>query len=159
MSSPERAVFDCNVLLQALLSASGPAGKLVQLAKEQKLSIFVSAYAIDELRDVATRPKIQTKFRLTVEMIEQFCRDLLAHSTLIDVVPHVFDFPRDPDDAHYIDLAVAVSAKLIVSRDHDLLSLRDTTTPEGKEFVNQYPWLEILTPPEALTRIAESTGE
>ena len=78
MSSPERAVFDCNVLLQALLSASGPAGKLVQLAKEQKLSIFVSAYAIDELRDVATRPKIQTKFRLTVEMIEQFCRGAVA---------------------------------------------------------------------------------
>ena len=156
MTSPERAVLDCNVLLQALLSAGGPAGRLVQLAKEQKLTVFVSAYGIDELREVANRPSMQQKFKLTVEMVEQFCLNIVAHSTLIDVVPHVFDFPRDPDDAHYIDLAVAVNAKLIVSRDHDLLSLRDTETPDGKAFVEKYPWLEILTPPEALTRLAES---
>lgn len=156
MISPERAVFDCNVLLQAILSAGGPAGKLVQLVREQKLTLFVSAYGIDELREVAIRPNIQQKFRLTVEMVEQFCRDIVAHSTLISVVPQVFDFPRDPDDAHYVDLAIAADAKLIVSRDHDLLSLRDITTPEGKQYVEQYPQIDILTPPEALARIAAS---
>jgi putative PIN family toxin of toxin-antitoxin system len=159
MSSPERAVFDCNVLLQSLLSASGPAGKLVQLAKEQKLSLFVSAPGIEELHRVANRSNIQKKFRLTAEMIEHFCRDLVAHSTLIDIVPHVFDFPRDPDDSHYIDLAIAARAKFIVSRDHDLLSLRDMATPEGKQFVERFPWLEILTPPEALAQLAEPAGD
>lgn len=153
MTPPERAVFDCNVLLQALLSARGPAGSLLQAVKTQKLALFVSAYVIDELRDVALRPNVRQKFHLTLEIVEQFCRDLVAHATFVDFVPHVFDFPRDPDDAHYIDLAVAASAKLIVSRDQHLLSLRDSLTAEGKELARRFPALEILTPSEALQRL------
>jgi predicted nucleic acid-binding protein len=36
----------------------------------------------------------------------------------------VFEYERDTDDAHYIDLAVACRAKLIVSRDRDLRATR-----------------------------------
>lgn len=49
-----------------------------------------------------------------------------------------------------VDLAIAVDAKLIVSRDKDLLSLRDPATIEGKDFMSRFPDLEILTPPEVL---------
>jgi predicted nucleic acid-binding protein len=80
-----------------------------------------------------------------------------AHANVLTSVPHVFDFPRDPDDAHYVDLAVAVDARLIVSRDKDLLSLRDTATAEGLDFVTRFPSLSILTPPEAL-QLIEATG-
>ena len=83
---------------------------------------------------MASRPKVQRKYQLSPEMIEQFCRDLVGHATVVDFIPHVFDFPRDPDDAHYVDLAVAVNAKLVVSRDQDLLSLRDPSTAEGRDF-------------------------
>jgi len=70
-------------------------------------------------------------------------------TTLVDV-PAVFEFPRDPNDAHYVDLALAAQAKLIVSRDLDLLSLGDPSTPEGREFRARFPDLEILTPSELL---------
>ncbi len=159
MTVPERAVFDCNVLLQALLSSRGPAGRLLEAAEEKKLTLFISSYVIEELREVASRPKVQRKFQLSADMIEQFCRDLVGHATVVDVVPHVFDFPRDPDDAHYVDLAVAVNAKLVVSRDQDLLSLRDASTHEGRDFAARFPGLEILTPPEALRRLDEAASE
>ena len=94
MTLPERAVFDCNVLLQALLSSRGPAGRLLEAAKEGKLTLFISAFVIEELRDVATRPKVQRKYQLSLEMVEQFCRELVGHATVVDSVPHVFDFPR-----------------------------------------------------------------
>jgi putative PIN family toxin of toxin-antitoxin system len=113
MSSPSRAVFDCNVLLQSLLSSRGPAGRLLGLAKSHTLALFVSRYILDELRDVAMRPNVQRKYHLTSEIVERFCAELEGHATFIEIVPHVFDFPRDPDDAHYVDLAVAVGAKLI----------------------------------------------
>ncbi len=159
MTLPERAVFDCNVLLQALLSSRGPAGRLLEAAKSGKLTLFISAYGIDELREVASRPNVQRKFRVTQQMIEDFCHDLVGHATVMESVPHVFDFPRDPDDAHYIDLAVAAKAKLVVSRDQDLLSLRDESTAEGQDFAARFPELEILTPPEALRRLDETGNE
>jgi predicted nucleic acid-binding protein len=69
-------------------------------------------------------------------------------------VPPIFEYPRDPDDAHYVDLAIAADAKLIVSRDNDLLSLRDPATVAGQDFLSRFPLLLILTPPEALRLLA-----
>lgn len=159
MSPPSRAVFDCNVLLQALISPQGPSGKLLHSAKGGKLTLYVSQYVLDELREVTARPKVARKFRLTPEVVSRFCDELIGHATLIDTVPHVFDFPRDPDDAHYIDLAVAANAALVVSRDHDLLSLRDVSTEAGRDFAAQFPSIEILTPPEALRRLETSDSK
>jgi predicted nucleic acid-binding protein len=61
-----------------------------------------------------------------------------------------FEFPRDPKDARYVDLALAAQAKLIVSRDLDLLFLGDPSTPEGRDFQARFPDVEILTPTELL---------
>jgi uncharacterized protein len=79
----------------------------------------------------------------------------LGFVTLVENAPHVFDLPRDPDDAHYIDLAVASQAKLIVSRDKDLLSLRDEENEEARDFRTRFPDLEILTPPELMERLRD----
>ena len=73
----------------------------------------------------------------------EFRRLLSEMASLMDEVPHVFEFARDPQDAHYVDLAVAANAKLIVSRDKDLLSLRDATTTDGREFLNRFPMILI----------------
>ncbi len=77
---------------------------------------------------------------------------------LMDDVPHVFSYPRDPDDEHYVDLAAACQAHLIASRDRDLLSLNDLTTDAGKSFRTQFPGLLILTPEELLARIKIAEG-
>lgn len=95
------------------------------------------------------------KYGLQTEVVADFIADVRSFSTFLDAIPHVFDFPRDPKDAHYVDLAVAAAAKLIVSRDKDLLSLRDATTLEGRDFQTRFPGLLVLTPPELLTLLAE----
>jgi putative PIN family toxin of toxin-antitoxin system len=149
----ERVVFDCNVHFQALTSPQGPAAKLLVLAASGDIQLFVSEYTLNEIADVAARPRIVAKYRLNSQIAEKFLQELRRIATVIDVVPHVFDLPRDPDDAHYVDLAVAAHARLIVSRDKDLLSLRDSSTEEGRDFLAQFPTLSILTPPEALALI------
>jgi predicted nucleic acid-binding protein len=53
---------------------------------------------------------------------------------------------RDPDDAHYVNLALAADARLIVSRDRDLLDLMDSAKPEAAEFQSRFPALRILDP-------------
>ena len=58
MTAVMRVVFDCNTLLQGLASPGGPAGRCVQLALDGKVSLFVSPAVVEELRDVASRPKV-----------------------------------------------------------------------------------------------------
>jgi hypothetical protein len=57
---------------------------------------------------------------------------------MLNDVAHVFELPRDPKDAHYVDLAVAANVKLIVSGDKELLALRDNSTSEGQEISNRF---------------------
>jgi predicted nucleic acid-binding protein len=95
-------------------------------------------------------------FNLSENGFDAFCSVLVAHAIMLDDVPHVFDFERDPNDAHYIDLAVAAKARLVVSRDKDILSLRDVTTNDGRNFAARFPEIIILTPSE-LIRHVEST--
>jgi putative PIN family toxin of toxin-antitoxin system len=157
MKSPERVVFDCNVFFQAFISVSGPAGELLKAVSDKSLSLFLSEFVLDELKDVLSRPHIVSQFKFTSERVAVFLELLVEIATMAADVPHVFEFPRDPKDAHYVDLALAVDAKLIVSRDKDLLSLRDPATSEGRDFMSRYPALVILTPPEVLKLLATTS--
>ncbi len=151
MTQRDRLVLDCNVLFQAIISPGGPAGRLFALAVTGEIEIFTSAYLLDELHELTADQRIRSKYKLTPEVLDEFFIKLAAHSTFVTGVPSVFIYQRDPDDAHYVDLALAAQARLIVSRDKDLLDLRDLATTEGQKFSRQFPDLSILTPPEALT--------
>ena len=155
MSERERVVFDCNVYFQALISPAGPAGRLFALAAARRIDLFLSPYVLDELRELTAEERIQKKYRLTAELLDEFFDKVALAAVLVETVPSLFEFPRDPDDAHYVDLAVAAGAKLIVSRDKDLLSLADGATSEGQDFQKRFPGLVILTPPELLTLLGE----
>ena len=63
----------------------------------------------------------------------------------------VCDCPRDPGDEPYIDLAAAVQADYLVTRDNDLLSLATDHTTEAKQFRQRFPFLRIVSPGEFLS--------
>jgi predicted nucleic acid-binding protein len=67
--------------------------------------------------------------------------------------PLVFSYQRDPDDAHYVNLAIAAQAELIVSRDRDLLDLMDPTKPEAADFQRRFPQVRIVDPVGFLVEI------
>src|SRR5665213_840140 len=146
MMLPPRVVFDCNTLLQGLAAASGPAGRCVQLAIDGKVSLFVSPFVVEELHDVTSRPKVIAKLHLVADRVEEFFEAIEISVILLDGFPETFAYERDPDDAHYVNLALAANAKRIVSRDNDLLDLMDITRPQGVDFQKQYPALRILNP-------------
>ena len=154
MTTPQGVVFDCNVFFQSLISPTGPARRLFRYVTAGNLTLCVSSQILDELHELITRPEIVSRYRLVEAAIDEFFADITRCSTRIDSVPHVFDLPRDPDDAHYVDLAVAANATLVVSRDKDLLSLRDQGTIEGRDFAARFPEIQILTPPELIALIA-----
>ena len=153
MSDPTRVVFDCNTFLQAIASPAGPAGRCVQLALDGRVTLFVSPAVFEELRDVTGRPKVIAKLKLVSERVEAFFDSLAAAATLLDGFPEPFTYERDPDDAHYVNLALAADARLIVTRDKDLLDLMEPSTTEARDLLAQHPDFRVLTPPQFLAMV------
>jgi putative PIN family toxin of toxin-antitoxin system len=155
MTTGVRVVFDCNTFLQAMSAPRGPAGRCVQLAIDEKVSLFISPSVMEELREVTGRPKVVAKLKLVTKRVEEFFEAIEIAATLLEGFPEVFAYRRDPDDAHYVNLALAADAKLIVSRDNDLLDLMDSSKPEATEFQKMCPELRILNPVAFLRELGE----
>ena len=68
------------------------------------------------------------------------------------------DYPRDPADEPYIDLAVAAAADYLVTRDRDLLSLTNGHSTACKEFRRKTRPLRVLDPVQFLRVIGDENG-
>ena len=144
-----RVVFDCMVFLQGAGRPAGPARACFRLVDLDRVTLCVSAEILAEVRDVLTRRKTQQKFPLlTPEWIQSFVENVESKATMLDVVPKTFALERDPKDEPYIDLAIAVAARYLVSRDKDLLDLM-----KDERFRGLHPDLMILDPAAFLQAI------
>lgn len=151
-----RAVFDCNIFIQALLNPKSAAAKCLDLAREQRFDLFVSKSTLDEFRDVIFRPKILAKLRdADINQIEAFIEDILKISEYLKTTPKIFIFERDPKDEIIIDLAVACEADYIVSRDNDLLDLMNGFDDSSKEFRQRFRPLKVVEPVDFLQILTE----
>ncbi len=77
------------------------------------------------------------------------------YAVLIPTPPPIFILPRDPKDEPYTNLAVAAQAKYLVTwNDRHLTYLMKADTPEGRDFCQKFPFLNILSPPAFLQQLA-----
>jgi putative PIN family toxin of toxin-antitoxin system len=158
MTAPEppRAVFDCMVFLQAAANSTGPAAACLRLLDTGSITLFVSNDVLSEVQDVLSRPKVRQKNPLlTDETVAKLLDRLSRLATKKDAVPQHFSFPRDPKDEPYINLAIAASAKYLVTRDNDLLDLM-LENPGGVDFRRRFPGLKILDPVLFLRELVET---
>jgi putative PIN family toxin of toxin-antitoxin system len=132
VTAPRRVVFDCNIFFQALISPDGPSGRCVTLALDRKVALFCSAIIVDELRETAGKPVVRARFpRITDIAVSTFVENIERVAAFLQNVPERFTYERDPDDAHYVNLALEAGAKYVVSHDNDLLDLMDRSRPEA----------------------------
>lgn len=114
-----RAVLDTNVIVSALLF-SGPPAQLVSAWQSGRLRPVVSALVLDEY----VRGLAYPKFSLTAAEIRGLLdEELLPFIETVIVAPAAVLRVRDPDDAKFVDCAVAAHVHWLVSGDDDLLSL------------------------------------
>jgi putative PIN family toxin of toxin-antitoxin system len=144
------AVFDTTTLLQAATSRKGPAAACLAYVDDGQVKLFISTVTLDEIREVLSRPNIRKSFskKLTDENVLDFLDHLVDKGHMIEDVPRVYKYKRDPDDEPFLDLAIATQASFIVSRDNDLLDLM-----QDDEFRKAYPALAIVDPPSFLAHV------
>ena len=153
----EKVIYDCNIHLQRLLNPDGPGGACIRLAMAGDVELVISNYILDELRDLSTRPALR-RAGISEQAVEGHISELSRNCTLVTHVPLIFEHPIDRDDSHYVNLAIATEAKLIVSRDRHLLGLMDVTKPWSADFRQRFAAIRILTAEEFLRKI-EQAGE
>lgn len=149
-------VYDCNIFFQALISPHGPAAECVRVAQRGQVTLYISEHVLGEVRDVGSRPAIRRKFQITDELVEQLLAAIRECSQMVDRVPEVYVHPDDPDDSHYVNLALVTGSRLLVSRDADLLRLMDAFRTEGRDFALRFPNLRIMEPVAFLRELADS---
>lgn len=143
-SYPEKVVFDCPVFAQALINPRGPAAACLGHAQQGNVILSVSDYVLQEIRELPQ--KIKPQLGVTEERVEGLIRDLSKYVRFVVNVPLVYAHPIDPDDSHYVNLALATGSKLIVTRDRHLLNLMDDRQIGAQEFRKSFPGLVVVTP-------------
>jgi putative PIN family toxin of toxin-antitoxin system len=151
-ASALRLVLDTNVLLAGLASESSASQRVVDALSDRKAVPLLSPAVLAEYRAVLLHPTIAGGFaNLTPRRVALALHRLRYVADYYRTVRARFEFPRDPRDAPFVELAIAGGATHIVTLDPDLLSLPRSRTDAGRRFRQRLPRVEVL-PPVALLR-------
>jgi hypothetical protein len=131
-----RVVIDTNVFISSFFG--GNPKKIIDLWKNGKLTLCVSEPIIDEYVEVLKRLGLQNEIELK-ELLDIFARqyNLLFTSK----TPALKIVAEDHDDDKFIECAVALDARYIISGDNHLKSI--------KKYMN----IEIISPADLIQNI------
>lgn len=142
-----RLVLDTNVLFAGLVSKSSASQKVVDSLVARRVVPLFSSRVLEEYRRVLLAPIIIDRFpNLTPRRVDSVLHRLRYIGDECRTSRIRFEFPRDPDDAKFIELAIAGQATHLLTMDDDLLSLPTSRTDAGKRFRQRLPNLEVQTP-------------
>jgi putative PIN family toxin of toxin-antitoxin system len=136
-------VLDTNTVLRGFNYESGASGKLLRLCKRREAITLLSKPVLDEYREVLGAPELVGEEPETPAAVEDLIDALRFVGEYISEVHVRFEMPRDPDDAMFIELAIAGDATHIISHDKDLLTLPTSRTDAGKRFRQRLPGIKV----------------
>jgi putative PIN family toxin of toxin-antitoxin system len=115
-----RVVLDTNAVVSALLF-SGISSKLVSLWQKGSITPLLSREVLDEYLRVLSYPKFELSEKEIKELIQE---EILPYTEVVKPKRRLRVVQRDPSDNKFLECAVAGNARVIISGDKDLLSLR-----------------------------------
>ena len=134
-----KVVVDANVLVSGLLG-TGPASLVLDAWSDRKFQMISSRDLLDELISVFQRPKISK--RISKSDAETLVSLLEKRAVLVEPTVNI-RVCRDQEDDKILAAALAAHAHVIVTGDHDLLTLNPF---RGIKILNPKSFLTILDP-------------
>jgi len=121
------------------------AGRVVRICDERVVRLLLSKPVLSEYRDVLTDPEIVERYpELTTEKVEVALRRFRYFGDIVRSQTIKFDYPRDPKDEKFIELAIAGNATHIVTADKDLLSLMHGHGAAARRFRQRGPSTRVM---------------
>lgn len=131
-----RVVLDPNVVVSALLLPGSTPDRVLQAALRGELTPVMAPPVLDEIREVARRPKFENLDSVAVELVLEALSSTEPSHEAKDV-PRV---TRDPDDDYLVALALANQVDVLVSGDRDLLEadIKGLRVRSPRQFVDEH---------------------
>lgn len=136
-----RAVIDANTLISAVINKPfSVSQEIYQNFVSKRFLLIVSPPLLAEIEDVLNRDRVMKLHKHATEDLQKIINEL---TNLSYVVPGKTEIQvvRDPDDDKVIAAAVEGNAEYIVSRDKDLLDLKEY---QGIKIITPEKFMEIL---------------
>lgn len=151
-----RIVIDSNVLVRAAIQVESAAGEVLSLCEQRRVLILLSKPVLSEYRFILNHPDLLSRYptleerrvNITLERLA-FVGDVIRSSRVR------FEYPRDPKDAKFVELAIAGNATHLVTLDRDLLDLPEGHNDAAKRFRQRLPHIAVITPGQFLASVAE----
>jgi putative PIN family toxin of toxin-antitoxin system len=142
-------VLDTNTVVRGMVNSSSASGIVLDGCQSHLYRLLLSKAVLAEYRRVLSDKTIRhLNPEISERHIERVLRRLKFISEYLSKVPMTFKLPRDPDDAKFLDLAIAGGATHIVTHDHDLLSLRNSHAETARRLRRRMPQMRIVTAQE-----------
>lgn len=128
-----KVVIDTNVFISSFFG--GNPKKIIDLWKEEKITLCLSKAILDEYIDVLSRIGMKDESELG-ELLSFFSKGFNILFTT--KTPKIKIVKNDPDDDKFIECAAALKADAVITGDREVLAIK------------QYMGIRILTPQEFL---------
>jgi putative PIN family toxin of toxin-antitoxin system len=118
-----QVVIDTGVVVSGLIRKAGTPGNVLRLLRDGLYSVVFSADMLVELIEVLSRSQFRTKYHIEPEDIRAIIHLLRFRGELVIPTVHV-ELCRDVKDNKFLDAALAGGVDALVTRDQDLLVLK-----------------------------------
>lgn len=130
-----KLVLDSNVFISSFFG--GNPRKVIDLWKSGEIALCLNPEIIEEYIEVLHRLGLQNERELE-ELTDLFAKGF--HSLFTSQTPSLQIVEKDPDDDKFIECAISMKAKYIISGDKALLDIKDYI---GVKIVNPKVFLEM----------------
>lgn len=136
-----RAVLDTNTLVSAVINiTSSVASEIYQNCKEKRFLLIISPSILAEADNVLQRGRVMKSHKRSTQELQEVIREMADVSSVVPGRIKI-DLVRDPDDNKIISAALEGKADYIVSRDRDLLDLKEH---QGIKIITPEKFMGIL---------------
>ena len=132
-------VLDTNVVISGVIATRGAPFQILEAWRKGKFLLITSEDQIQEIRATLQRPKFSNQYGVTSDIIEALERRIRRDAIVVQPQLPCPITVRDQDDEIIRATAFAGSAAILVTEDHDLLSLSEDPQFKGLGLLIQEP--------------------
>jgi len=120
-----KAVADTNHLVSAHINHKGVSRKIYRSFLRGQITLFTSAFQLNEFQKVLAYPRIKNKFQLSDADTGEIIRTFKKYAVTVYPIKVDKVISEDPDDDEILAVALEAEVDYIISGDAHLLDLGD----------------------------------
>jgi len=118
-------VLDTNVIVSALLSASGPPAEIIRHWEADQFEVVTSPPLLSELEHALQYPRVKKHLKSSPDEVAALVARFIRVATVVQPRLTLEVVEDDPPDNRVLECAITGGAAYIVSGDKHLLQLRE----------------------------------